>query len=71
MTTRQPLRHLTLKHLALIKERLGHVAASHPKQFFILPGFFAEHKFDVNYALSGSDVKQGLKSYAFLIRRRH
>ena len=42
MTTRQPLRHLTLKHTALIKERLGHVAASHPKQFFILPGFFAQ-----------------------------
>jgi hypothetical protein len=42
MTTRQPLRHLTLKHMALIKERLGHVAASHPKQFFILPGFFAQ-----------------------------
>ncbi|EFX70009.1 hypothetical protein DAPPUDRAFT_113060 [Daphnia pulex] len=43
MTTGQPLRHLTLKHMALIKERLGtHVAASHPKQFFILPGFFAQ-----------------------------
>jgi hypothetical protein len=42
MTTRQPLRHLTLKHIALIKERLGHVAASHPKLFFSLPGFFAQ-----------------------------
>jgi hypothetical protein len=28
--------------MALIKERLGHVAASHPKQFFVLPGFFAQ-----------------------------
>ncbi len=46
MTTRQPLRHLTLKHMALIKERLGHVAASHPRQFSILPGFFA---FSLNF----------------------
>jgi hypothetical protein len=27
--------------MALIKERLGHVAASLPKQFSILPGLFA------------------------------
>jgi len=32
--------------MALIKERLGHVAASHPKQFSILPGFFA---FSLNF----------------------
>jgi hypothetical protein len=42
MTTRQPLRHLTLKHMALINQRLGQAATSHPKQFFILPGFFAK-----------------------------
>jgi hypothetical protein len=32
--------------MALIKERLGHFAASHSKQFFILPGFFA---FSLNF----------------------